>query len=286
MRIDLAPDGNPVSAFLAAAAGRRLDLDRKPDDVHPLQAIPARWQQIAPTLADFADELQKMRTGGGGDGKHLVTAFRRLVYDAAELFEAYGQLLPKCIKPASKTEKTALNDYKVAWKRISDPAKNLCNRFKHETAEIMFLQVRCPTTYRTGARYMISVYREGDALLRDDEIHKGEKCGLDLVRAAHEIVHVMLRVDLAAAKLISSLADGTSQPLKSVTGVIPIGDAIRTIAPLRATAYVNEGLPFDGIAIDGQGVDLLRMIADQFGPEVSIEASLTVVAGTQRYAFM
>jgi len=96
----------------------------------------------------------------------------------------------------------------------------------------------------------------------------------------------VLRVDLAAGKLIASLADSARDPLKSVNAAIPIGESIRKIAPLRATAYANETLPFDGIAIDPKGVELRRMTAEQFGPEVRIEALLTTIAGTQRYAFM
>lgn len=57
-------------------------------------------------------------------------------------------------------------------------------------------------------------------------------------------------------------------------------------ATASSTRNANEDLVFDGVAIDQEGVDLLRMAADQFGPEVRIETSLTIVAGTQRYAFM
>ena len=206
--IDLTEDGSLQSCLVRDCAGRKIDLAGLNEGPHPLQLIPSRWKALAKSLELFVDELGSVEASIEPNGDLITALFRQLIYDATELFESYALLVPKRVITNTKAEKAAFADFKLTSKRLREPCAHLCNRCKHQGAQIRFLWAKSSTNWHTGSRILIATYSGGDGLLRDDTIHRGVMAGIGLVRWAHELAHNLLRIDHAAAVLINHLSDG------------------------------------------------------------------------------
>jgi hypothetical protein len=147
-----------------------------------------------------------------------------------------------------------------------------------------FLWAASASIGRTGARLLVRSYGGGNALLRDDTIHKGAKAGLGFVRLGHELAHNLLRIDRAAGALIGKLADDASEPMERVSATLPIGDALRRLAALRATRHADETAMHHGIVFSNSKLLLVRVAADSLGPEVNMTANITIESGTHHYS--
>ena len=285
MLIPLSPSGNPELPFIAACAGRAVDLS---DDqgAHLLQIIPARWRAFNILLTEFVDELVAVEAKAQPDGIALIEAFRRIIYDATEIFDCYANLLPNRVKAASNEERKSLSEFRTSAKRMRDFTANLCNRCKHAGAQLQFLWAVSTTSERRGARVLVQVFAGGGALIRDDKVHKGQLAGLGLVRIGHELAHNLLRIDHAAAKLINALGNQPVELMPSVSAEIPIGPALRRLIELTATRHSDECSKHHGLAFRENGIELTRVIAEDLGPNVRMTASLTVHEPTTSYGMM
>lgn len=68
---------------------------------------------LAPVLHAFDHELDAVEHAVEPDGEELIIAWRRLVYEATELFDAYTNLLPQRV-----TKTRASKEYTVITKRL------------------------------------------------------------------------------------------------------------------------------------------------------------------------
>ena len=284
MHLDVTSTGQPISAFLRACAGRSIDLSGSGGGPSPLQVIPAQWRQLSGSLTKFAAELPSIESSFEPEGDELVQSFRHTIYDAVELFDSYTALLPGKMSPKDAVEKRRLREYAATAKRLRDFAGKVCNRCKHNGAQLKFLWARSPVNGRTGARLLVSSYAEENALLRDDTIHKGRMAGMGLVRLGQQLGHNLLRVDRAAGGLIEGWPDGDGLPLATIDPTLPVGPALRLLADLRATRHADEAASHDGMVFEGDHIELVRVGAESLGANVSMRAKLTVEAGTTRYS--
>lgn len=284
MHLDLTSDGQPTSAFLRACAGRSIDLSGSAGGPNPLQVVPAQWRQLNGSLTRFAAELTRVEGSFEPAGDELIQCFRQTVYDAVELFDGYTALLPGRLTPTDAVGKRRLREYAATAKRLRDFAGKVCNRCKHNGAQLKFLWARSPANGRTGARLLVSSYTEDNALLRDDTIHEGRLAGMGLVRLGQQLGHNLLRVDRAAGGLIDDWPDGDGLPLATIDPTLPIGPALRALAALRATRHADEAANHDGLVFTGDRIELVRVGAESLGANVSMRAKLTVEAGTTRYS--
>ena len=285
MLIPLSSLGNPELPFISACAGRAVDLSDE-DGAHLLQIIPARWRSLNILLGEFVDELATVEAQAQPDGEKLIEAFRRVIYDATEIFDCYANLLPNRVKTTSAKDRIALKEYRASSKRMRDFTANLCNRCKHAGAQLQFLWAVSTTGQRRGARVLVQVFAGGDALIRDDRVHKGQLAGLGIVRIGHELAHNLLRIDHAAAKLIDALGNQPVEPMPSVSAEIPIGPALRRLSELTATRHSDECSKHDGLAFRENGIELTRVTAEDLGPNVRMTASLTIHQPTVSYGMM
>lgn len=285
MELSISGDGDPNSRFLTACVGRRLDLNGDGSGPHPLQVIPSRWRDMKVSFEAFVDELAAVEASIlYPEGTAVAKHFRQLTYDATELFDSYALLLPDRVKPIGKIEKEALSEFKRSAKRHRDFWAKLCNRFKHHGSQAKFLWGQSKVTGQRSARILISSYSGGNALLRDDSIHGGRLAGMGLVRLGQQLAHNLLRTDRAAGILIEKLAERDCQPLPNVPTALPVGNVLKRLAAMRATRHSDEALAHDGLLFGDESVFLVRIKADDLGPEVSMTASLTVEGGTSQYS--
>lgn len=284
MDLDLDEDGNPQSAFIKACDGRRIDLAAKDNGPHLLQLTPAKWRELQATLEVFVDELETVETAIDPNGEALMKAFRQLTYDGTELFDCYANALPKWLAPRSKAEKAALKDYSKVASRLRDHCALICNQCKHTVAQLKFLWARSPTNGVTGSRFLVTKYGEGDALIRDDVVHKGKEAGIGMVRWAHQLAHNLLRIDRAAGALIGEFDDIDCEPTKTIPPSLPIGASLRKLAAIRATRHADEDRLHNGLEFCQDRVCLVRVAADDFGPSATITAALKIEPGTTRYS--
>lgn len=284
MHLDLTSDGQPTSAFLRACAGRSIDLSGSAGGPNPLQVVPAQWRQLSGSLTRFAAELTRVEGSFEPEGDELVQFFRQTVYDAVELFDGYSALLPERLASKDAVGKPRLREYAATAKRLRDFAGKVCNRCKHNGAQLKFLWARSLASGLTGARLLVSSYAEGNALLRDDTIHEGRMAGMGLVRLGQQLGHNLLRVDRAAGGLIDDWPDGDGLPLATIDSTLSVGPALRSIAALRATRHADEAVNHEGYIFEDDRVELIRVGAESLGANVSMRANLTVEAGTTRYS--
>lgn len=284
MHLDLTSNGQPVSAFLRACAGRSIDLSGSEGGPNPLQLVPAQWRHLSGSLSKFATELTRVEGSFEPKGDELIHCFRQTIYDAVELFDRYTALLPGRLTPKDAAGKRQLREYVATVKRLRDFAGKVCNRCKHNGAQLKFLWARSPANGRTGARLLVSSYAEGDALLRDDTIHEGRMAGMGLVRLGQQLGHNLLRVDRAAGGLIDNWPDGGGPPLATVDPALPVGPALRSLAALRATRHADEAANHESIVFNDDRVELVRVDAETLGANVAMRAELTMEAGTTRYS--
>lgn len=283
MKLQLRENGNPRSALISALEGRRLDLMAGRPGAHPVQSISARWRVFSASLSVLVTELESFRIAVKPDGQKAIDDFRRLTYDATEIFDAYTQLLVDRLEALGS--KTDLRQFKTSSKRLRAPWATICNKFKHSNAQIAFVWAVSKSAGLTSPRFMILSYRDGKALIRDDEVHKGQRSGVCIVKASQELLHALLRVDLQAAKLVGEVADQSCSPMPAYSGEIPIGNVLRHLVALEATALPDESTPFDGLAIDEQNVHLVRLMAKRLADPVEATTTLTADGITRTFSF-
>lgn len=284
MQIPLSSQGDPKLPFLTACATRTIDFAGTEDEAHPLQLVPARWRAFSRLFTEFVDELADVETKLEPDGTALIAMFRNVVYEATELFDCYTNLLPSRINPCSKGERQALKEFRDVGQRLRSFTANLCNRCKHASAQLQFLWARSSTNGRGSARLLVQVYKGGNALLRDDKVHKGKMAGLGLVRIGHELAHNLLRIDSAAARLINAMEDRVVGPMAAVSAEIPIGAALRRLSTLEATRHSDESANHYGLVVRADAIELVRVTAVDLGPNVRMTATLTHHLPTTSYS--
>ncbi|MDO9489199.1 MAG: hypothetical protein Q7J32_12550 [Sphingomonadaceae bacterium] len=284
MDLGLDARGDPVSAFILACGGRRIDLSGGEDAPHPLQLIPTQWRTIRSTLGAFVQELVAVEASIQPGGDAVLHSFRQLVYDATELFDSYATLLPARLGRPSRESKPLIAGYRTTAKRLRDDCAQLCNRFKHNGAQLKFLWARSPTNGLTGARLLVSSYNGRGGLLRDDTVHKGQMAGIGLVRWGQDLSHKLLRIDRAAALLIGKLPDADCDQMPFIPPALPVGAEMRQLAALRATRHADESTFHDGLAFTDCRVSLVRATADDFGPSATVITTITMEAGTTKYS--
>lgn len=284
MDIPLSAAGDPELPFLVACSKRSIAFSGEADAPHPLQLIPAKWRALAEPLQVFVDELVAVGAAYDPDGKPLVEAFRRLIYEATELFDCYANMLPKRIRTQSKSERQTLTEFKDTAQRLRGFAGQLCNRCKHESAQLQFLWGRSESNGRTSARLLVQVYKAGNALLRDDQIHKGRMAGLGIVRLGHELAHNLLRIDRAVAKLVLKIGVQDGPERASVSPAVPVGAPLRQLAALEATRHSDEEPLHYGLVFRDRTVELTRVRAADLGPNVHMRLTMTHHLPTTSYS--
>ncbi|MFB0872147.1 MULTISPECIES: hypothetical protein [unclassified Sphingobium] len=284
MQIPLSSQGNPELPFLTACATRTVDFAGAEDEAHPLQLVPARWRAFSILFTEFVDELADVEAEFKPDGTALIAIFRRVVYEATELFDCYTNLLPSRINPCSKGERQALKEFRNVGQRLRSFTANLCNRCKHASAQLQFLWAQSSTNGRVSARLLVQVYKGGNALLRDDKVHRGKMAGLGLVRIGHELAHNLLRIDCAAARLMNVMEDRVVEPMAAVSAEIPIGAALRRLSTLEATRHSDESANHYGLVFRADTIELVRVTAVDLGPNVRMTVTLTHHLPTTSYS--
>ncbi|MGX9143488.1 hypothetical protein [Mesorhizobium sp. 128a] len=286
MELLLGEKGHPSSALVAALVGRRLSLDGgKPGGAHPVQSIHAVWRVFSSSLLSFAVELEAVQFATKPDGDRVTDAFRRIIYDATEVFDVYSQLLVERIGPFPSSDKKRLKDYQVAAKRLRDPWAIICNKCKHSGAHVGFVWAVSETTGRASPRFMICSYRNGDSLVRDDEVHKGRRGGTSLAKAALEMLHALLRVDIQAAKFVGLLVDKQAEAIPEMSAELPIGEGLRKLVAIPATAYPDEPTPFDGLRVEEGKILLTRTFAERLLAPIKISTTLPGDGVTKTFSF-
>lgn len=247
MQLKTDVSGNPVSALIHALNDRRLDIVRG-DGAHPLQILNSRWAAFAVSFSDLVDKLERMSAASSGaDGAAAIDAFRRVVYDATELFDVYAQLLPDRLEPPSRIVKEHQDGYRANAKRLRELWAYMCNSCKHSAAKFSFTSVECPERGQRSDRFVFVQYRNGDSLLRDEKVHKHDH-GICLVNAAKRLVHDLLRTDIIAARLVDAYPDQDCDPIPIIPGALPIGSILTRLDRLKSLS-IYEQTAFDSYAL-------------------------------------
>lgn len=275
MKLRVGENGGLVSDFLAALSGRRIPLKGGKSGAHPVQTINAGWRTLALSFSHFVDDIADLQGAIDPSGDRVLATFRSVTYDATELFDSYSKLLVARIGETNPPDRRQVKDFAKAAARLRDPWAHICNRFKHHGSRALFVWAVSRADGTASARFMMVTPENGDSLLHDKTVHRGACSSVDLAKAAHELLHSLLRTDLLAARLVRSLSERDCDPQGLLKGEWQIFDSIRRLSELRVRALFNEPLMFDGVAIDSGGVLLRRLSASRVPNPAVITTRLT-----------
>lgn len=279
MELKLSSDGDILSDLPRLLVGLSLDLKGGP---HPNQLIGSSWRNVSVHLTDIIDELIALPSMTDPNSTRVADKFRHLVYAATELFDVYTQLFPNRLAPTTREEKVKIKEYQTTAKRLRKPWALVCNKLKHAGAQIAQIRTKSPFS----VRFMVLAYRNGDALVRDDEIHKGLANGIGFVKAIHELLHALLRVHYQATQLAEGLQ---VQPIAETERETKIGVADplrRLLGFLSVTVLPNESSKFDSLELTQTHVRLVRGTADRLPLQIQFTTVLSGDGHTKTLSFM
>ena len=89
-------------------------------------------------------------------------------------------------------------------------------------------------------------------------IHQGNPHGIGMTRKAHEVIHNLFRVDIAAANLVKNLPDQDLPFLEAVAPSLSIRKALDILSRLTPTHLESESSMYDAVALEPLGLTLPR----------------------------
>lgn len=276
-------NGDPVSALIAELSGKPINLPFSSSGPNLFQALGSRWRDIASTSRQIIDALESFPYAISPDGRTAIEAFKRLIYDSTELFDVYTQLFPSIV--SELVSKSDLKSYSSAAKRLRTPWALICNKCKHSGSQIIFVWAKSRINGATSGRYMVCSFKDGNALVRDEEVHKGGRSGVCLTRSVKELLHALLRVDLLAAKLVRAIKKHHVQNLQKLSGFIKIGKELSRIEPLYTMSFSDESIMFDSFSIEPSRVVLNRSSTGRLIDPVHITTLLQGDGVTTTFSF-
>lgn len=264
MELKLDSDGNPTSALFAALSGKHINLTDKKGEAHLLQVIAPKAREVGSSMQRLLDKLEALPNFWDDvkdfDYEAVGDSYRRLIYDVTELLDAYAQMLPAILKQ-NKDARSALKTFEPIAKRLRDPWSLMCNRFKHKGAQISHSRFRHRSTLLVSHGYMFLKPAQGDSMLLDTDVHKPPERRATYARRLHELMHAIFRLDLNAAKLVNSIPDQPNQAPKDYNFNFPFAGALQRLDKMRVVVAERESTSFDGVALVGDTVQLVRMHA-------------------------
>lgn len=276
MHLDLDVEGNPISAFVASLPGRNIDLMVEGASAHPRQIIGAKATAVGRGVERVMDRLGAVQAGDSMplDATELCEDFRRLIYDATELFDVYSQLVPDRLEKAGRTAKSAVATYRAAAKRLRDPWALMCNKFKHGGSRLAYNRAVSTEGRGTSHGYILISPRDGTSMILDEQVHRSPERRATFARKLHELVHAILRTDLNAAKLVRALPDCSAPPIAINDLSFPFYGSLQSLAAARIVVGAEPSI-FDGVGLPGDGT--LRLIRK------SADAIINAFHGTTQY---
>lgn len=262
MRLKLDTEGNPISSFAATLSGRRIDLMAGGDGSHPLQLLGPRSRGVASAITAVLDALDglpfPLEGAKGVAQRDLCDAFRRLTYDATELFDLYAQMLPARLARQNKRTAKEIAEYKRVATRLRHPWSLLCNKFKHSGASLAFNRCRSEWTGEISDGYIVLSPQDGASMFADKQVHTPPERRASYLRKLFELTHAILRTDLNAAKLIKQMPDDDdAQPITERTDSYPFGIFLGRLNR-SLVILAEEPATFDGFKLSRDTVELVK----------------------------
>lgn len=266
MKIEIRLDdkGNAFPSFMTAANSRKIDLSSSNlNEVHPFQALGPAWIRVIHSLGNFSDKLQIMEmhlhTKPRPDSASLLNEFRSLIYSATELFDIYSQLIPNRLGiNRGRNEQKLIKKYATSCKRLRNPTAILCNKFKHGSRQLALTSVVSDVSGHGCFGFMVTAYRDGDALVRDEDVHKRPESSAAFRKRVNEIVHALLRVDYNASLLLGKLSENSPTELTPPSEPLIPSKLVAEFTDIVVYMSADEGLMFDGLELEGAALFLTR----------------------------
>lgn len=278
MELRLNEKGNALSALPGALSSRTLDLK---GGAHPNQVLGSNWRNFSGRLRSVVDDIHRLSLLQKPEQSTVTESFRDLTYSATELFDSYSQFLVDRLGGLARADKGKLQDFRTMAKRLRSPWAVICNKFKHSGAQIALIRGMSPFT----ARFLLLAYKDGDSLIRDDDVHLGHSGGICLVKSTLEMVHGLLRVDFQATRFIASLEP--QLPASEVRYVtLDVGESLPRLMGMSATVVPGEPSRFDGIELEGGLLRLARCTAERLPTTMQLTTALSGDGHTKTISFM
>lgn len=250
-------NGNPILPTASVLSKRRLKLSEGLDVNHPVRAIVGGAGAFARAYEEAVSAVAAWRAAGATAENAALkakSAFESMCYRAAEYLEAY-QKLPKAIAALSDGEPK--KEFKAFLQKVFQPCSRdwflVCNRIKHNQNVLASTVFSFPALFDTME--VITLLRPigADRLGINEDFHKGGARSVPFAIAMRQILHDIIRIDRAAAKLLASLPeDDTADPMPEISGSLIVGRAVQTVQSWPLWVSLDGSSMVDTFEISGR----------------------------------
>lgn len=215
----------------------------------------------------------------------LLKAFEDLCYKATEMFDVFTQMIPNAInfRPSSEFKKIAI-DYADTIKKRRDDWAFICNKIKHNNNVLFAIRQRCLQSGETISGFALYQPVPPSGMFRNKNFHKGERSRpFDI--ALRQLVHDIMRCDLAAAETLKKLPQTTSEKDQVRIPTYQIRSKLELLGERRVLAGDHQKTMFDGFVMDNDGVHFNRSHAETMTGSIEIRLNFRGDGFTNQYEF-
>lgn len=281
-------EGNIQSSFGRAWVDHQVPINVGDDILHPCRSIAMGSIKFSNAFNDAVDALIASDLYEGmnkGAFTSLLKAFEDLCYKATEMFDVFTQMIPNAInfRPSSEFKKIAI-DYADTIKKRRDDWAFICNKIKHNNNVLFAIRQRCLQSGETISGFALYQPVPPSGMFRNKNFHKGERSRpFDI--ALRQLVHDIMRCDLAAAETLKKLPQTTSEKDQVRIPTYQIRSKLELLGERRVLAGDHQKTMFDGFVMDNDGVHFNRSHAETMTGSIEIRLNFRGDGFTNQYEF-
>lgn len=203
----------------------------------------------------YTDNEESARTG-------VLNAFEDLCYRATEAFDVYALTIPKAInlKPDRSLKQHEASYREVVKKRRSKWAL-ICNKLKHNHNVLVPIKHRSVDTGAIVRGFALCKPSGADKLVVNSELHGSRERSIQFDVAVRQIVHDLLRCDIAAATILKQLPDNGVETVDYPSLPLRASDVLLKLARRVVLAGEKQPTMFDGYTFSEEYMHLERQQA-------------------------
>jgi hypothetical protein len=267
-------DGNPYSAFARGLNGRRIPLAIAGEVTHPCRAIAFGAAKFERSLSRLVTELEKSdfyTAENEGSESDILSAFEDLCYTATEFFDVYAQAVPATIdlRP-NKGLKSAEAHYRNVVKKRRNDWSLICNKIKHNHNVLAPVRQVSKLTGETVRGFSLCRPYGAQTLRVNTDLHGGGERSRQFDLAVRQVIHDLLRCDLAAAEIVDLLPDTSDEALVTPDVKLNIGGSLAKLSSREVLAGDNQPTMYDGFDVGSGKILFSRRSARMLRGQIEI----------------
>ncbi|WP_148300043.1 hypothetical protein [Acetobacter papayae] len=270
-----------------ALSGRHLALKLDLNINHPGRAIAAGASSFCQAYRNAVAAIDSWRLTGtpNQDSSHLaIAAFEVLCYKTAEYIDAYAELPKSIIAIRSKDGKEKAKNISSVIKSCGRDWSLICNRIKHNQNVLVATVYSYYTFPQRLEVFSLLEPIDADMLNINPNFHKGRERSRPFSIAIRQILHDIINIDRAAARLIKSLPDDPSAPpLPTYSVKLDVTEAMRTVERWPLWVIPTGKSTVDSFTLFENSIQSVRLFATKRHELAKVQFTLHLDGATRRF---